>query len=745
MLISKPRLKSAYRLERINDDHLILISEKKSSVLLNGLHASILEELATMSVTMDQLIDKLIDTALPPQVFQAINELNEAGYITDGEAPFPEEQTAYWESLGFDPKRLANTLQNEGIAVTTIGAIDKNAFTGICRENGLNFSAKPTLHIVVTDHYHSKELDAINKQMEKSQTPWLLLKPSGTQLLIGPIFIPGQTACWTCLLHRLELNHPERKYYRSLKKSEDSFIEPKVYHPLSAQISMNIAVLEVVKWLYSKNNDHLVRRIQQLDTRDMQSTFHTVVKRPQCGTCGDASLLKKKPKPIQLQPSDRVRNTHGGYRQFTLEETYDRLKHHVSSLTGIVPYLKSYDKKQPSLIHNYSSGRNLALQSQSMFWLNHHLRSGNGGKGKNDMQAKVGALCESIERYSAMYHDEGFSITSCMKDLPDAIHPNTCMNFSKSQIDNRSSINADLSKFYSLVPIQFNEEIEMEWTPVYSLSNKKFKYLPSNFCYAQYPAEDENNLFAYPDSNGCATGNVMEEAILQGLLELIERDAIAIWWYNRIKRPAVDLKSVENNYIQEVTEYYKSIGRNIVVLDITTDINVPVFVAISYRKEGKDQIIYGFGAHVDAGIALERSVIEMNQLFPVIQEDGYLTKDDVFINWLDNATLNENDFMIPLKMEIKNMKADYSENCSPNISDSVHYCMKELEQQKLETLVLDLTQVDIGMPVVRVIVPGLRHFWKRTGPGRLYDVPVKMGWLKEKLTEGELNPLGIFV
>jgi len=40
-----------------------------------------------------------------------------------------------------------------------------------------------------------------------------------------------------------------------------------------------------------------------------------------------------------------------------------------------------------------------------------------------------------------------------------------------------------------------------------------------------------------------------------------------------------------------------------------------------------------------------------------------------------------------------------------------------------------------------VVVPGLRHFWPRYGPGRLYDVPVRLGWLPAPLDESELNPV----
>jgi ribosomal protein S12 methylthiotransferase accessory factor len=47
--------------------------------------------------------------------------------------------------------------------------------------------------------------------------------------------------------------------------------------------------------------------------------------------------------------------------------------------------------------------------------------------------------------------------------------------------------------------------------------------------------------------------------------------------------------------------------------------------------------------------------------------------------------------------------------------------------------------------VARVFAPGLRHFWRRLGPGRLYDVPVTLGWLEEAHGENDLNPISMFV
>jgi len=70
----------------------------------------------------------------------------------------------------------------------------------------------------------------------------------------------------------------------------------------------------------------------------------------------------------------------------------------------------------------------------------------------------------------------------------------------------------------------------MEWSPVWSLRDNRFRYLPTSTLYFFY-----RGPYPYPaDSNGCAAGNTREEAIVQGFLELVERDAYAIWWYNRL-------------------------------------------------------------------------------------------------------------------------------------------------------------------------------------------------------------------
>ena len=75
--------------------------------------------------------------------------------------------------------------------------------------------------------------------------------------------------------------------------------------------------------------------------------------------------------------------------------------------------------------------------------------------------------------------------------------------------------------------------------------------------------------------------------------------------------------------------------------------------------------------------------------------------------------------------------------------EDVEHCQALVEARGMEFLVLDQTRPDIGMPVARVIVPGMRHFWERFAPGRLFDIPVSMGWRESRLSEQQLNPVPV--
>jgi oxazoline/thiazoline synthase len=87
----------------------------------------------------------------------------------------------------------------------------------------------------------------------------------------------------------------------------------------------------------------------------------------------------------------------------------------------------------------------------------------------------------------------------------------------------------------------------------------------------------------------------------------------------------------------------------------------------------------------------------------------------------------------------------YVQRWTGDLMEDVLTCQVLIERQGLELFVLDQTRPDIALPVAKVIVPGLRPSYARFAPGRLYEIPVRLGWLPRHLTEEELNPVGMFV
>jgi thiazole/oxazole-forming peptide maturase SagD family component len=259
-----------------------------------------------------------------------------------------------------------------------------------------------------------------------------------------------------------------------------------------------------------------------------------------------------------------------------------------------------------------------------------------------------------------------------------------------------------------------------------------------------YPVADGPS-FCWPDSNGNAAGNNLEEAILQGFLELVERDSIAVWWYSRLERPGVDLGSFHEPYFLELSDHYRWKHREFWVLDVTGDLGIPAFVALSRRVDRPpQQITMGYGAHLDPRIATLRAVTELNQANWQCRffEDGpYVACDDAVQDvWFRTATLAGEPYLAPSRNLPVRSAADFPDLSHGDLRDDVLSCVEIARRRGLETLVLDQTRPDIGMSVVKVIVPGLRHWLPRFAAGRLIDVPVRMGWLSAPLQEIDLNP-----
>ncbi len=753
-MIDRPIFSPMFHVEIVESEGVFLLSERGHFVLKGAVHCR-LAPLLDGTHTVDQIVARVAGDTSPAHVYYALAQMEKKGYLVPADT-VAHDHAAFWRSFGLDPFEATRRLRAGRVALLACGGASAGALAGALAALDVPLAdpgAGPAdLTVVVTDDYLQEGLEQINADALRSERPWMLVKPGGMVLWLGPIFVPGKTGCWACLAQRLAGNREVESYLQRRTGARAPFQVSRAALPSTLQAALQLAATEIALWLARGESPDLEGQIRTLELPNLSSYQHTLSRRPQCPVCGDAALMAAQGQaPLALESRPKQFVADGGHRNATPEQTVSRLGQHVSPITGVISFLEPLRADDDNFLHVYMAGHNFAYTQMNLHFLRKGLRSKAAGKGMSDVQARASALCEAVERYSGRFQGDEPRRTASARALGDAaLHPNAVMCYSEAQYERRSEWNARGSSF-QVVPDPFDEDAEIDWTPYWSLSEQRHKYLPTVFSYYSYPSQ-ANQFFSWAESNGSAAGNTLEEAILQGFFELVERDAVAIWWYNRVRRPGVDLDSFKEPYCAELRERYRRLNRDLWVIDITSDLGIPTFAAVSRRTDKPvEDIQFAFGSHFDPRIAMLRALTELNQFLPAVMHmpaDGsgtYLFDDPESIHWWKTAKITQHPHLLPHPNMPLRRADDYERLWSDDVRDDVLRCQAIVEQRGMEMLVLNQTRPDIGLPVVKVVVPGLRHFWARFGPGRLYDVPVKLGWLKQPLAEDQLNPIPIFI
>lgn len=743
-----------YDIRIIPGEGVYLLSER-GHLLLRGELNEALVALVDGTRSSEQIVDSILDQGqfCPAEIYHRLHRLREAGLVQPASSQQEQAMSAFWQAMDLNPVMADTRIASSSVAVLSCGHLSIDTAQSALEAASLNViddQKSACLTVVVAHDYMCDKLAEINDRALEERRPWLLTKPAGTVIWIGPVFRPGQSACWQCLATRLHINRDIEQYVWGRDGRPPTPRE----HPKSGaseRLAADFTVLMAQRWLAADKLAALpYQDLMTLDIVTMTLEHHTVVRRPQCTACGELPANREVARPITLTSVYKKFTSDGGHRAATPNETVKRYRHHISRYIGAVRKLER-ENTIDHLVHIYTAGPNPALRVQNVARLRQGLRTHSVGKGASDSQAEVSAMCEALERYSGIFHGEEPRRRATLRSLgSQAIPPNSCMLFSDRQYAERDEWNARGLRF-GIVPLPFNDRAEIDWTPLWSLSRRECRYLPSSYLYYSYP-HDPATFFCWADSNGNAAGNTIEEAILQGFFELVERDCVAQWWYNRVQRPAVDIDSFDDCYITAVRMKYEELARPIWVLDVTNDLRIPTFVAVSRRVDKPvEDIILAFGAHLDPVIALRRAITELNQFLPAvytITSDGagnYDFPDEESQQWWRTATTANQPYLLPDPESSPRQRMQYVTGWSNDLRDDVLTCQSIVEEYGMEFLVLEQTRPDINLPVVKVVVPGMRHFWARYAPGRLYDVPVKLGWLDQPRDETQLNPIPLFL
>ncbi len=667
-------------------ERLVLAAEDEVRSIDDSVIADIVAALQHVN-TVTKIEESLSHKHPISKIRAALGKMSEEGLLA-ATSRHPPEIAAYWNSVEVEATGLLE------VDFQPIEPRSEEIVRQALLADGVHIAPGAPFLLVTADDYLRPDLAEINLRSQ----PWLLAKPVGHTIWMGPLFVPGRTACWSCLTRWLK---PQRWAQAAFYGWGERDFPPQpssAYLPTTIGLAASMLATTVAIWLAKGEYPELENTIITFDTRTLRSSTNLVRTHPECPHC----------RPAASFPVGR----HKGLHEF------------VSPITSVVSMMEVTDKPVGGLFHAHA----ICIPPLPVVTCRPLLRPQHAaGKALTSQEAETACIAEALERYSIIYQGSEPRLRATFGEI-DAIDPAAIQLFSDAQYENRVSWNRSHSELH-WVPERFDSSAAMDWTEAKSLVSGKTKYLPTALCYMYYECQD-HPVFCVADTNGCAAGPSVTEAILHAILELVERDSVAIWGYNRISRPALDLKTYGDKQISDFERIFDEMGRRLYLLDLTTDIRIPAFVAIAPRLDGSEPC-FGAAAGVSARRAAFKAIAETAQIcFWTAHGSG----SDEMHSWNRGATLDSHRYLQPEGT----VEASPELNMDP--AEALQWCIGRLTGVGIESYYVDLTRPEIGLPVVRAIAPGLRHFWARLGPGRLCDVPVSLGWRDAVLAEPDLNP-----
>lgn len=357
-------------------------------------------------------------------------------------------------------------------------------------------------------------------------------------------------------------------------------------------------------------------------------------------------------------------------------------------------------------------------------------------------------LGETVERCSLSLVDGRAFVYKSFEELQKggfmAINPSDIFCFSTSQL-----------KKLKISPKDFGK-VRIRWVEGNYLLNGSPVFIPAQLVFVPYPYFDSEPILRLPTSTGAATGLSREDSLRRGICEVLERDAFAISYMNKLKLPKIDLSRVKDNYLLMILGSLKRYNYEVYVMDSTMDIGIPSVIAIIVDRSGKGPAVsVGLKAGLDC-TQIVSAAIEEAMMSISWERDKFLFLDknpksftgevrsfeDRARYWFPTSVIDKLDFwlsssrisLLDARMFLK-PRDDY-EVISRMLGDFLNGAIYvDLADKLIKSY---------GFCVTKVIIPDLvpLHLMEKyayLGHERLYTAPVKMGLIDKPKKEADLN------
>jgi thiazole/oxazole-forming peptide maturase SagD family component len=251
----------------------------------------------------------------------------------------------------------------------------------------------------------------------------------------------------------------------------------------------------------------------------------------------------------------------------------------------------------------------------------------------------------------------------------------------------------------------------IDWLQAHDAVSGAAVLVPADLCLRRSPARRSFQPPA-PLSAGSAAGRTLEMAATRAVLELCERDAAALWWHGgRRARRFPPEHETSKEAAQTIARLRQgSRARKTAILDITTDLDVPVIAAVSIGHDGRD-LACGLAARLDGADAARAAVLEMCQMelaAPIAAakraEAGPAALSAADRRHLKRASAFAGDCELLVPAGVSTLKSFGA------AADPFGDLIGRLSNHGIPVFLLDLTRADLGVTVVRAVSPMLQPF-----------------------------------
>ncbi|MFI9639335.1 TOMM precursor leader peptide-binding protein [Micromonospora sp. NPDC051925] len=459
-----------------------------------------------------------------------------------------------------------------------------------------------------------------------------------------------------------------------------------------------------------------LRRVTSLELGSLRSSTVPILPEPRCPSCGD--VVPDRPMPVETA-RPRPKPAPDGYRLRGVHDYRLPVGALVNPVCGVIGAGALVNPTLPTtaavtggiFIRGYAGLLDVA-------W------SGHANGFADSLRL---AYLEGLERYAGTHHRRPVEpLVAPYADVADrALDPTSCGGYAEETYDTDPLVQ------------RFDPDQPIPWVWGRSIRHDAPVLVPRRLCFYSTGASGDN--FVLSSSNGCATGSCLEEAILFGLLELIERDAFLLGWYGRERLRRIDLDSCASAAIRTMVDRGTLAGYEVLAFDNRTDLSVPVVTTLAVRHDGGPGLLaFAAGAHLAPEQAVAAALSETLSYIPLkagrtrqrwrelnaMAEDYSLVQtvhDHADLFGLPTMREHAGDYLADRPTE--SMTELYGRPRPPtrDLREDLQAVLDELYAKGYDVIVVDQTtpeQFAMGLRTVCTIVPGL--------------LPIDFGWLRQR-------------